>query len=78
VNGADSVPKIGSVITSRAANGAMMNSKDDRVALVWREHLDAGLLARPLLGENEFAALEILPSPAQEESDLKRKDHLAV
>jgi len=72
------MPKIGSVITSRAANRAMMNCKDDRVALVWREHLDAGLLARPLLGENEFTALEIPPSPAQEESDLKRKYHLAV
>ena len=56
----------------------MMNCEDDRVALVWREHLDAGLLTRPLLSENKFAALEILPSPAQEESDLKRKDHLAV
>ena len=72
------MPKIGPVIASRALDGAMMNCEDDRVALVWREHLDAGLLTRPLLSENKFAALEILPSPAQEESDLKRKDHLAV
>jgi len=78
MNGAYSVAKIRSVVALRASNRPMMNRKDHRIALVRREHFNAGLPARPLFGKNKFAAFEILSSLAQKEGDLKRKDDLAV
>jgi hypothetical protein len=55
-----------------------MNREDDRVALVWGKHFDSRLFARPLFGEDKFTALEIPFPLAQEESDLKGKDYLAI
>jgi len=78
MNGAYSVAKIRSVVALRASNRPMMNRKDHRIALVRREHFNAGLLARPLFGKHKFAACKIAPSLTQEEGDLKWKDDLAV
>jgi hypothetical protein len=44
------VAQVGPVKTARAANRAMVDGEDHRVALVRREHFDAGLPARLLLG----------------------------
>ena len=78
VNGADAVTKVGSVVVARAAHGSMMNCKDDRIALLWREHFNAGLPAWSLLGEDEFAAVKIFAALTQETGDLKRKHDVAV
>jgi len=40
---------MGAVIAPRAANRAMIDGEDHRVALVRREHFDARLAARLLL-----------------------------
>lgn len=77
-NRADSVAQVGPVIAPRAADRTMINGEDYRVALVRREHFDAGLPARLLLREDEFAALEVPAALAQKESRLKRKEDLAV
>jgi hypothetical protein len=72
------VAEVGAVVAARAANRAMMNCKDDRVALIRIERFDAGLLARALLGEDKFAAFKIFAALAQKEGDLKRKDDFTV
>ena len=64
MNGAYSVAKIRSVVALHASNRPMMNRKDHRIALVGREHVNAGLPARPLFGKDKFATFEILSSLA--------------
>ena len=78
VNGADTVTKVGSVIAARAAHGSMMNCKDDRIALLWRENFNARLPAWLLLGEDKFAAVKVFAALTQETGDLKRKHDVAV
>ena len=78
MNGAYSVAKIRSVVALRASNRPMMNRKDHRIALVRREHFNAGLPARPLFGNDKFAAFEILSRLAEETSHLKREREFAV
>ena len=78
MNRADSVAKVGAIISLRSANGTMMNGKDDSISLVGRQHFDTRLATRPLLGKHKFAAFEVPASLAQEESDLKRKDNFTV
>ena len=58
---------------ARAAHRPVMDREDHRLALAQRHHLGARLHARPLLGEHEFAAVEVVarlrragPSPAAE------------
>jgi len=77
-NRAYPVAQMGTVITPRAAHRTMVDGKDHRVALVRREHLDARLPARLLLGEDEFAACKISTAFVQKGSYLKREEDIAV
>jgi hypothetical protein len=78
MNRAHAVSKVGSVVTSRAMNRAMMHCKDHRVALVRRKHFDPRLPARTLFGKDKFPSFKLPPPLAQKACDLKRKDHFAV
>ena len=78
MDGADAVAEGGAVVAACATNRAMMNGKDDCVALIWIERFDAGLLARALLGEYKFTAFKIFAALAQKEGDLKRKYDFTV
>ena len=78
MNRADAVTKGRPVVAPRSLHGSMMNSEHYRIALLRREHFEPRLPARPLFGKDEFAAVEILSSPAQKESHLKRKHDFAV
>jgi len=49
-NRADAVAQMSAIITARAADRAMVDGEDHRLAPVRHEHFDAGLPARLLLG----------------------------
>jgi hypothetical protein len=49
-NRADAVAHVGAVIAARAADQTVIDGEEDGVALVRREHFDAGLSAQLLLG----------------------------
>src|SRR5262245_11193707 len=63
---------------ARAGDGPVARGKDDRLALLERNHAPPRLRAGPLLDEQELAALEILPRLAQEHRELDGEDDLAV
>jgi hypothetical protein len=58
---ADAVAQIDPVRAFGALRRPVMNRKQHGVALLERHDLGAALHARPLLGQNEFAAGEIPP-----------------
>jgi hypothetical protein len=62
---ADAVAQMGAVKTARAANQAMVDGEDHRVALIRRAHFDAGLPAQLLLGSLAQRRDEIQLSRAQ-------------
>src|ERR1041384_1641324 len=78
MNGADAVPKGRAIIAAYAADRAMVDRKDDRVAAVGVERFGARLLSRALLAKDKLAAVKLLAALAQKHSKLKRKDDLAI
>src|SRR5262245_59175387 len=66
------------IAPARAAYGPMAHGEDDTVALVERHDLGAGLHARPLLGQDEFAAGEVTARRREKHGGLQRKEVLAV
>src|SRR4051794_35415849 len=72
------VPQIDTVHATRAAHRSMMNGKNAPTARAQRNDLRPRLHARPLLGEHEFTAGEILAGLRQEDRDLQWEDMLTV
>ena len=68
---ADAVPQADAEIASRAAHGPLAHSEDHPFALSERLDLGPRLHARALLDDDQFAAREIDPRPAQQKRDLK-------
>ena len=55
-----------------------MNREQDRIALLQRHDFDAALHPRTLLGQDEFAAGEILAGRGQQNGRLQREREFAV
>src|SRR5688500_9786912 len=55
-----------------------VHGKDHGIAPRQRDDLDAGLHARPLLGDGELAALEFPAGLREQDGDLEREDMLAI
>ena len=64
--------------SARALNWPVVHRKDDALALMQLYDLGSGLHARPLLGENERAAGEILHRIRQQERNLQREYERAI
>src|SRR6185312_304723 len=75
---ADAVTHGGAGCAARAWNRPMIDREDDGVALRQRHHLRPRLHARPLLGQHELAAGEVLAGPGQQDRHLQREDMLAI
>ena len=58
---ADAMAQINPVEPARPLHRSVMHSKSHRIALPQRNHFGARLHARPLFGQHELAAGEILP-----------------
>src|ERR1700719_4613708 len=59
-------------------HGSVVDGEDDAHTLPKWYDLRARLHPRPLFGERELAACEVLAGPRQQERDLKREDVFAV
>ena len=75
---ADPVAHVGTVVAARARHRPVTGGEDDRLALIEMHDAAPRLGPRPLLDEQELAALEILARLAQEHGELDGKDHVAV
>jgi hypothetical protein len=75
---ADAVAQVDAIYSLRAANGPVMHGKGHRVAPPQGHHGGARLHARPLLGEDELAAGEVLVRLRQQDRDLQGEDVLAI
>src|SRR5689334_16274410 len=75
---ADAVAERDAVVAARAPMRPAVDREHDGVALAERNHLGARLHARPLLGEHELAAVEILSRRRQQDRELQRKDVVAI
>jgi len=60
IHTADAMAHIHPVETPRAVYRALGDGKDHGIALFQRDHLGTALHTRALLGEDEFAAAEVL------------------
>ena len=58
------MPEIRPIIPPRAGHGAVARGEDHGLALLQGHDLTAGLGPRPLLDQEEFAALEVGPAAA--------------
>src|SRR5262245_24948058 len=72
------MPEIHPVCAARSANRTVMDGEYHGIALTQRNHHRAGLHARPLLGQYEFAPGEIAPGLGQQDRELQRKYVLSV
>jgi adenine-specific DNA-methyltransferase len=72
---ADPVAQVDAIGPARALDGPMVDGEGDRVAAAERHHLDARLHARPLLGQHELAAGEILAGRASSGPERQLKDN---
>ena len=77
-NAADAVAQIDPVGALGALNRPVVDGEKDRVAAPQRHHVDPALHARPLFGQDEFAAGEIRFGLGQQHGDLQREGELAV
>ena len=77
-DGADAVAHGYSIDAASASPRSMVNGEDDGFTLMERHDGDAGLHARPLLGEDKLAAGEVAGGIAEEEGYLEREDERAV
>ena len=75
---ADTMAHIHPIGSARALNWPVVHRKDDALALMQLYDLGSGLHARPLLGENERAAGEILHRIRQQERNLQREYERAI
>ena len=75
---ADAVAEVDAIDPARATHGALVHGKDHGIPPSERHDLDARLHARPLLGQHELAAGELLAGLRQQARNLKRKDMLAI
>src|SRR5688572_5281210 len=75
---ADAVTHVGRVPAANALHRPVRYGEDHGVALADGDHRAARLHARPLLGEQELAALEILAGPGQQDRGLEREAFGAV
>ena len=67
-----------SIDAACAALWAVIDGEEDGFALLELDDFDAGLHARALLGEDEFAASEVGAGSAEEESGLDGEDEVTV
>jgi hypothetical protein len=67
----DSVADLHAPLAARPVHRPLAVRKHDRLALRERHHLDASLLARPLLEQQELAPAEVALRVAQQERDLE-------
>jgi hypothetical protein len=72
------VPEIDAIGTPRTLDWTVADGKDHAVAAPEGDDFRTRLHARPLLGEDEFAASEIGAGLFQQDRDLKREDVFAV
>ncbi len=70
--------QIDAISPPRSLHRPLAHRKDHAVTLAERRDLGARLHARPLLGQHEFAAGEILARLGEQDRDLQRKEMLAV
>src|SRR5947209_10751412 len=75
---AHAVAQVHAVVAPPAPNRARVDRKQHAVALAQQHDGAARLHARPLLGEHELATLEVDAGLGEQDSDLERKDVLAV
>ena len=70
---ADAVPHPDAVGAAAARQRALVDGKDDAFAAGQRDHGGAGLLARPLLGQDELATGEVAARPVEENATCNGK-----
>src|SRR3569833_4593057 len=75
---ADAVAQVDAVIAFRTLHRPIENGEHHGVALAEPHDLAAALHARPLLGQHELAAGEILARLRQQDGDLDRESEDAV
>ena len=66
-NLADAMAQIDAIDAARPLRRPTVDSEDHGVAFLQGDHRDARLHARPLFGQHEFAAVEILARRAQQD-----------
>jgi hypothetical protein len=77
-NPTHSVAHLHAIIASRSCNRPVVDSEDRRIALAQRQDFNAGLHARPLLGQDKLAALEITARGRKQNSKLEREGVCAI
>src|ERR1039457_2149817 len=75
---ADAVPQIDAIHAANTLYRTFVNRENDTVALTKRHNDRPRLHAWPLLCHHEFATGEVLARFRQQNSELERKDMLAV
>ena len=75
---AHAVPHRNAVVASNAAHRAVIDGEYGEVALRERQHRRARLHARALLGQHQFAAIELGAGAREQEHALQREHVLAV
>ncbi len=75
---ADTMPHGDAIGAARALHRPVIDGEYDPFPLLERHHFDAGLQARSLLGQDEFAAGEVNEGAIEKEGDLQRKMQLAI
>jgi hypothetical protein len=72
------VPHRRAVVAARTLDRTVARGEDHDLALLGGDRLALGLGARPLLDQEEVAALVVDPAPTEEAGELQREDDLAV
>src|SRR5579862_3098769 len=75
---ADAVAYVDTIEPARPLDRTIAIGEDDAFALIHRDRFAARLRARPLLDEQEFAALKIALAPAQHRCELERERDVAI
>jgi hypothetical protein len=75
---AHSMPEIDTIGSPRTADRAMMDCEGNRISSAKSHDFGTGLHARPLLGEDELTAGEVLLRRREQDCHLNRKDVLSV
>src|SRR3989344_7462000 len=78
VQATDAVAQGDPIVTAHAFDRALVDREDQAVAFFQTDDLRARLHARPLLGQHELTAGEILPRRRQKNRHLEREDMLAI
>src|SRR5262245_39529772 len=75
---AHTVAEVHAIAALRPLHWPVVDGKGYGITLPKRHDLGAALHARPLLGQDELAAGEVLAGLGQEDRDLDRKGEIAV